>query len=157
MAELLSWHHAGSGPRLAEFPGFRSLALYCWPCRTVHLLGLNDVERLIYALGFMLPVGEQQVNHGGENFPHPECHLHVLKLASDPDWYRTAVNAHVVSRADASPLPADQALDAERRGETLPDPEQCPHAGVRYQSNDGWHCCSCDALVKPRIAEGPGQ
>lgn len=120
------------------WPGGReakALNLWCESHGGVHELALPDVERVIYALGLMLPVARQEVSDGGENHPHPECLLHVLSLANLENWYLPPVVEAVANREQAAPaLPVPKlaaggrvqtrgvALECGGCGRLVPDP-----------------------------------
>lgn len=106
MADLPIWAQGPTGLEPA-------LNLWCTPCGQVHLMLMPDVERVLYALGLMLPVARQEVEDGGREHPHPECPLHVLRLATSSSWYGPPVAEAVANR--------EQAGTDGRCGERNPD------------------------------------
>jgi len=86
------------------------MQLYCWPCRTVHEFGLEDVEKIVYALG---PVGDDQYSSGFDDGATPgagpirlpgdpqPCWLEVLRWADDSEMYAEHVEQGIECRERA--------------------------------------------------------
>lgn len=79
----------------AEF----SVRLFCASHEANHLVRIQDVERIVYTLAFMVPVAYAGLV--GSNHPHPDCPLDVLKTATDRNYYQQPVDDLVLARAGA--------------------------------------------------------
>jgi hypothetical protein len=97
---------------VAHHTGNRWVHLYCWPCKTVHEFSLQDVERIVYALGAeAITAYEAGFNDGGENFGEgertrlpedpPQCLREVLRGAVDIEVYAEHVEQGIECRERA--------------------------------------------------------
>jgi hypothetical protein len=73
------------------------MRLWCCLHGASHPIPIADVERITYALGFMVPVAYSGLT--GPNHPHPDCPLAVLELSHLHDYYLGVVDANVQLRA----------------------------------------------------------
>jgi hypothetical protein len=90
MAELIVIGPAATDLR-SDDPGV-SMNLHCWPCRTVHEFGLDDVERIVYALGGIAADDFNRI------VSEPDCLISVLRGASDSEAYAEHVDQGVECR-----------------------------------------------------------
>jgi hypothetical protein len=118
-----------------------TMNFYCWPCRTVHAFGLEDVEKIVYALGaaeiLAYDSGYQDATDRIERTRPAEgpsaCLRTALRDADNPEVFAEHTEQGVECRAAADccdvptgigarhdcPAPAGEALDAERRGDVV--------------------------------------
>lgn len=80
-------------------PGYfqqgRVMRLYCWPCRTAHSFPLEDVEKIVYALGADAMMPEPiSVNE-------PSCLKEVLRW-DNPEVFAEHVEQGIECRKAAS-------------------------------------------------------
>lgn len=91
----------------------RWMHLYCWPCRATHEFGLQDVEKIVYALGAeAITAYESGFNDGGDNFglgersrmpeDPPQCLREVLRGADDVEVYAEHVEQGIERREQAN-------------------------------------------------------
>jgi hypothetical protein len=74
------------------------VALYCQPCRTNHKLGIDELERLIYALsGLLLDAQSDEPAEESHRLRTPDCWEQTLAWTSDPEAYAE----HIASLLEA--------------------------------------------------------
>jgi hypothetical protein len=71
----------------------RWVHLYCWPCRTTHEFGLKDVERIVYALGAAISLGNPEL--------YPYCLRTALRDADHPEVFAEHVEQGIECRERA--------------------------------------------------------
>lgn len=69
-------------------------ALYCWPCKDVHVFSPDDVERIVYALGADVVQADGSAPERGE----PDCLGEVLGWARSAELYAEHVEQGIECR-----------------------------------------------------------
>jgi len=94
MAELVVIGSAAADLR-SDDPGV-SMRFYCWPHRTTHEFGLEDVEKIVYALGAEAVESPDDRADAGTGVP--TCLRFVLDWAGTPEVFREHVEQGIECR-----------------------------------------------------------
>lgn len=96
-ADRLFWVKVSRGPA-ATAPDQSTMNLYCWRCNGPHVLLLDDVERLVYALATDAADRSERADRVPLADYIPSCYLTVLRWAADSEMYAEWVEQGVECR-----------------------------------------------------------